>query len=269
MASESNRSFLHLATPPRPENAKRAIRVNSARDLATAPTEYYGRIEAYAQKIRETQDVRDIIGILDEALNETRALHTANEVAIVRQQVVLAEGRIEQLKRELEAVNRLVREDQLTGALNRRGLDDALARESARAERANTPLCVALLDIDNFKVINDTHGHQVGDIVLVHLVAIIMKTLRSNDLIGRYGGDEFLLLLPDSRLEEAAAIMNRLRRAFTRMPITWGDRQLLVTFSAGVAARNRGEADADLISRADQALYEAKHVGKDRFIVAS
>jgi len=268
MGGDMERGVLHLATPPRTGGIKRATRATGARALATAPTDYYNRIENYAQKIRATQDVRDIIGILDEALNETRALHTANEMAIARQQVVLAEQRIEHLKSELELVNKLVREDQLTGALNRRGLDDALEREIARAERAAAPLCVALLDIDNFKRINDSFGHQVGDIVLVHLVAIIKETIRTNDQIGRYGGEEFLLLLPDSRLEEAVAVMARLQREFARKPIVWGNQKLLVTFSAGVAARDPGENHGALVSRADKALYEAKHAGKDRVIIA-
>ena len=268
MASDMNRGALRLATPSRAGGPKRAARTSVGRALATTPSDYYSRIENYARKIRQTQDVDDIIGLLDEALNETRALHTTNEMAIVREQVVRAEQRIEHLKSELELVNRLVREDQLTGALIRRGLDDALAREAARAERADTPLCIALLDIDNFKRINDTYGHQVGDIVLVHLVAIIKETIRTNDLIGRYGGEEFLLLLPDSRLEEAVAVMNRLQREFARKPIVWGNKKLLVTFSAGVAAREAGEGESALLSRADKALYDAKHSGKDRVIVA-
>lgn len=269
MTSDMNRGTLRLATPPRAGGPKRAARMPGGRSLSAAPAEYYSRIENYAQKIRETKDVRDIIGILDEALNETRALHTANEMAIVRQQVVLAEQRIEHLKGELELVNKLVREDQLTGALNRRGLDDALERETARAERANTPLCIALIDIDNFKRINDSHGHQVGDIVLVHLVAIIRETIRTNDLIGRYGGEEFLLLLPDSRLDEAVAVMSRLQRELAGKPISWGKQQLLVTFSGGIAAHAPDETIEALINRADQALYEAKRVGKDRVMIAS
>jgi len=269
MGSDMDLGVLRLATPPRAGGPKRAPRIPAGRSLSAAPTDYYNRIENYAQKIRATQDVREIIGILDEALNETRALHTANEMAIVRQQVVLAERRIEHLKSELELVNKLVREDQLTGALNRRGLDDALEREAARAERGGTLLCVALIDIDNFKRINDTFGHQVGDVVLVHLVAIIRETIRTNDLIGRYGGEEFLLLLPDSRLDEAVAVMDRLQRELAGKPISWGKQQLLVTFSAGVAVRGSGEAIEALINRADQALYEAKRVGKDRIIVAS
>jgi diguanylate cyclase len=269
MAGNLNQGVLRLATPPRTGATKRASRASAARALATAPGDYYNRIEIYAQKIRETEDVRDIIGILDEALNETRALHTANEMAIVRQQVVLAEQRIERLKSELELVNKLVREDQLTGALNRRGLDDALEREAARAERNGTFLCIALLDIDNFKRINDAYGHQVGDIVLVHLVAIIKETIRSNDLIGRYGGEEFIVLLPDSRLDEAVAVMGRLQRELASKQIAWAKQQLVVTFSAGVAARGKGENLEAFINRADHALYEAKRVGKDRVIVAS
>ena len=121
---------------------------NAAMTLPPSPAEYSSRIEGYARKIRQTSDVGDIITLLEDALRETRALHTANEVQLVRQQVVHAENRIERLKAELEMVNKLVREDQLTGALNRRGLDDALLRESARADRGGKPLCIALIDLD-------------------------------------------------------------------------------------------------------------------------
>ncbi len=269
MASEKPGGVLHLATPPRTKIPSQVTGTRAEHRMPADTDEYYKRIETYAQQIRQTSDISDIISILDQALGQTRALHTSNEVANARRQVVNAEQRIEQLKSELELVNKLVREDQLTGALNRRGLDDALTREAARAERNGTPLCIVLIDTDNFKQINDTHGHQLGDIVLVHLVAIIKETIRAHDLIGRYGGDEFIVLLPDSRIEEATAVMNRLRRELASKPVSWGSQQLLVTFSAGVATRLRGETDADLIRRADKALYEAKHVGKNRIMVAS
>jgi diguanylate cyclase len=269
MASDKTRGALRLATPSRADGQKQAAGTRGGRRLPADADDYYKRITICAQKIRETSDVGDIITILDEALGQTRALHTADEVAIARQQVVTAEQRIEQLRSELELVNKLVCEDQLTGALNRRGLDDAMAREAARDERNGMPLCIALIDIDNFKKINDSYGHQVGDIVLVHLVAIIKETIRTNDLIGRYGGEEFLLLLPDSRIDEATAVTARLQRELALKPIAWGNRQLLVTFSAGVATRRPGESEAALINRADQALYEAKRVGKDRIIVAA
>lgn len=266
MAGDKSRAALRLASPPR---QKQAARLSGARNQPANTDDYYKRIEDYAQQIRNTSEVGDIIAILDQALCQTRALHTADEVAIARKQVLTAEQRIEQLKGELELVSKLVHEDQLTGALNRRGLDDALAREAARAERKGSPLCIALIDIDNFKKINDSYGHQVGDVVLVHLVSIIKETIRSNDLIGRYGGEEFLLLLPDSRIDEATAVTARLQRELAHKSVSWGNKQLQVTFSAGVATRQAGESDAALIQRADQALYEAKRVGKDRIIVAA
>ena len=242
---------------------------NAAMTLPPSPAEYSSRIEGYARKIRQTSDVGDIISLLEDALRETHALHTANEVEVVRQQVLRAENRIEHLKAELELVNKLVREDQLTTALNRRGLDDALMRESARADRSGAPLCIALIDLDNFKKVNDTFGHQAGDAVLVHLVSIVKETLRSNDLIGRYGGEEFMLILPDARIDEAVAVMTRLQRGLAAKPLAWGSGQLEVTFSAGVTLRRPGDTEASLINHADQALYEAKRVGKNRIIVAS
>ncbi len=266
MTISKTRGVLRLAAPP---GLKHAARARAAGLPPASAENYYEHINVYAQKIRETSDLSEIIAILDQALGQTRALHSDDEVATARKQVASAEQRIEQLKAELELVSKLVREDQLTGALNRRGLDDAMAREAARAERNGTPLCVALIDIDNFKKINDSHGHQVGDIVLVHLVAIIKETIRTNDLIGRFGGEEFLLILPDSHIEEATAVTARLQRELALKPLSWGNRQLLVTFSAGVAMRLRGEAETAFIHRADQALYQAKHVGKDRVIVAS
>jgi len=268
MSIDRDSTLLRLATPPRASRPQPAVRQAEKDWPPAGAADYYGRIETYAHKIRETSDVDKIIALLGQALRETHALHAANEVAAVRKQVSAAERRIEQLKAELELVSRLVHEDQLTGALNRRGLDDALAREAARAERAGTNLCVALIDIDNFKRINDSYGHQVGDIVLVHLVAIIRETIRTHDLIGRYGGEEFLLLLPDSRLEEAMSVMTRLQQCLARKPISWGNQRLLVTFSAGLAARMAREQVDALIRRADEALYEAKRVGKDRVIVA-
>ncbi|MEI8031142.1 MAG: GGDEF domain-containing protein [Comamonadaceae bacterium] len=269
MASQGKSNVLHLATPLVATGHKRASRMNRELSTAPEPADYYHRIELYAQKIRQTKDIRDIIDTLEEALSETRALHTANEMAAAHQQVALAEQRIERLKGELELVNRLVREDQLTGALNRRGLDDALKREISRVARASTPLCIAMLDIDNFKNINDSHGHQAGDQVLVHLVDIIQDTIRTNDLIGRYGGEEFLVLLPGSPLDAACDVMLRLQSRLAETPVSWQNLELRVTFSVGVAALGPAETEPDLIGRADKALYEAKQSGKNRVVIAA
>ena len=239
--ARNDNNVVHLAIPP--ASARRKAAAKAPAQSASTAAEYFQRIELYAHKIRQTKNIDNIIETLEEALRETRALHTTNEMAAARQQVALAEQRIERLKSELELVTRLVREDQLTRALNRRGLEDALKREVARATRSDTPLCVAMIDIDNFKHLNDTHGHQAGDKVLVHLVEIIQDTLRTNDLIGRYGGEEFLVLLPGSPLEAACEVMQRLQTQLAQKPIVWENQELHVTFSVGVATlrprRNR------------------------------
>ncbi len=107
------------------------------------------------------------------------------------------------LEAELEHVSEQVRQDQLTGTLNRRGLDDAMQREMARAERRKIGLCVAVLDLDNFKKLNDTYGHQAGDDALVHLTKVVRKTLRPTDTVARFGGEEFVIVFSETDLPQA------------------------------------------------------------------
>jgi diguanylate cyclase len=126
-----------------------------------------------------------------------------------------------------------------------------------------------MIDIDNFKHLNDTHGHQAGDKVLVHLVEIIQDTLRTNDLIGRYGGEEFLVLLPGSPLEAACEVMQRLQTQLAQKPIVWENLELFVTFSVGVATLLPAEIASALIGRADKAMYEAKRKGKNCVVTAA
>ena len=165
-------------------------------------------------------------------------------------------------------MSELVREDQLTGSLNRRGLDDVFERETARSDRRGTPLCIALLDLDDFKRLNDTYGHQAGDSALKHLVKIVKETLRSMDVIARFGGEEFLILLPETTVEAASQTMTRLQRELTKHFFLHDNEKVLITFSAGVALRQPNEDQAALVQRADKAMYEAKKTGKNRVIVA-
>ena len=180
----------------------------------------------------------------------------------------LAESRIHELESQLEQMSELVREDQLTGSLNRRGLDDVFDREFARVDRQGNALCVAMLDLDDFKRLNDTHGHVAGDEALVHLVNLVKETLRTMDVIGRFGGEEFLIILPDTTLALASQTITRLQRELTKRIFMVNNERLLITFSAGVAARRPEESKTDLIKRADAALYEAKKAGKNRVATA-
>ena len=210
---------------------------------------------------------------MEQVLREMRAaqdeaLASRDRMVAVHREVEEAEERIRMLEAELQHMSELVREDQLTGTLNRRGLDDVFERESARADRRNTPMCVALLDLDNFKKLNDTYGHLAGDNALRHLVRIVKDTLRSMDVIARFGGEEFVILLPETTVEAASQTMTRLQRELTKHFFLHDNEKVLITFSAGVALRNPNEDQASLVKRADKAMYQAKQTGKNRVVVA-
>jgi diguanylate cyclase len=146
--------------------------------------------------------------------------------------------------------------------------DPSESPETARVDRQAAPLGTALLDIDNFKRLNDQHGHQAGDAALVHFAQIIKRTIRPSDVVVRFGGEEFLCLLPDSGSTQTARALGRLQQDLDRSPLVYMHRKLPITFSAGIAVRKPGETRDALISRADRALYQAKVGGKNRAVTA-
>ena len=238
-------------------------------DLSESTGEYHTRLEGYAQKIRQTDDIKQLNVVLDDLMKDTRsaqidAARTRDELLASRRQVEEAELKVRVLATELEQISGLVHEDQLTGVLNRRGLDNAYEREASRADRMGVPMCVSLLDIDNFKNLNDTHGHQTGDDALQHLVRVTKRTMRPTDVLARYGGEEFLLLLPETEMDEAIEVMTRLQRNLTKAFFLHNNERVLITFSAGVARRKEGEPETAVIGRADKALYQAKRNGKNQ-----
>ena len=158
--------------------------------------------------------------------------------------------------------------DQLTQIANRRGLLQAFDAERARVERSGEPLAIGLLDIDNFKRLNDELGHAAGDTALKMLADVVSKALRPTDLVARYGGEEFVVLLPDTPVDEAGQILTRLQRSLSGGLFMHENKQVFVTFSAGVTPYRPGETIEAALERADQALYEAKRTGKNRTCVA-
>ena len=231
------------------------------------------RVEDYARQIRETDDLAQLDRLLRELMQETRVmqadvLRSRDELIETRRKVQDYEDRIRKLEAELSQVSGKIREDQLTQALNRRGLEETYDVELARCARKSLPLCVALLDIDNFKQLNDRYGHKAGDDALVHLVAVVRDTLRPSDSVARIGGEEFVILLPEAGIDEAAGIMRRVQRSLTRRFFLANNERLLITFSAGVALHDGAESRDSVIARADQALYEAKRTGKNRVVTA-
>lgn len=171
--------------------------------------------------------------------------------------------------RMLEWVQQLARTDHLTGALSRGALYTQAQRDLQRARRHPSSTAAFIVDIDNFKSINDQHGHAAGDAVLRHVARQGLDVLRCTDLFGRYGGDEFVAVLPQTDLLTAAAIADRLRRAVGEEPAGLHPGLPPVTVSIGVAAVEAGTHDIDeLIAQADQALYTAKQAGRNRTRVA-
>jgi diguanylate cyclase (GGDEF)-like protein len=168
------------------------------------------------------------------------------------------------LEAALERIQTLATRDELTGLLNRRAMVELMAREHPRIERGQGPLSIALLDIDWFKRINDTHGHQVGDQVLQRFAELMAKPLRAADALARWGGEEFLLLMPGTQCDDARAVLERLRQRVADAGFDAIAAGLKVSFSAGVVVCGEGEGLEAAIERADRALYQAKHTGRNR-----
>ncbi len=238
-------------------------------DLTTSTGGYHQRITDYSEQIARAEDISQLTEVMDHLSSDMLQIqgemqNTHQELVDARHHVEEAESRIHQLEAELQEVSALVREDQLTGALNRRGLDEAFMREEARSDRVSAPLSIALMDIDHFKKLNDSLGHRAGDQALVHLTNVVRTLLRPMDSLARYGGEEFLILLPNTGADEAEKVMLRLQRELTKEYFLHDNQKVLITFSAGVAQRREGEDRQEFIARADQAMYRAKAHGRNR-----
>ncbi|MBP6365850.1 MAG: diguanylate cyclase [Nitrosomonas sp.] len=247
--------------------------ITNIEELTDTAGEYQEKLEHYSERIGNTDDIKELNQLLVLIMQETKqmqkdTLNYRNDFLAARTEVSLAQNKINQLEIELMAMGEKVHEDHLTGILNRRGLDNAYERETYRAIRHQVPLCFALLDIDNFKQLNDMLGHQAGDNALVYLVESIKETTRPEDIVSRYGGEEFVILLPNTQLEEAVQILSRVRRTLTKKFFLHENKRLLITFSAGIAQQRPGESQDHIFKRADEALYRAKKNGKNQILVS-
>lgn len=153
--------------------------------------------------------------------------------------------------------------DRLTGLFNRRKLDEALSQECERAQRTHLPLSVIVADIDKFKSVNDTYGHQAGDRLLVDIAGLLLRGVRKVDTVGRWGGEEFMILCPDTNLAGACALAESIRAAIERHDFPQVGRK---TGCFGVAEHRPGEAPETIIQRADEALYRAKTMGRNQVV---
>jgi diguanylate cyclase (GGDEF)-like protein/PAS domain S-box-containing protein len=182
---------------------------------------------------------------------------------------ILAAGRDVTRQKEIEReLARLATTDTLTGVANRRHFMDLAEREVMRTQRYHHPMALLSVDVDHFKMVNDTYGHAVGDEALRRLVDMCQGVLRETDTLGRIGGEEFMILLPETDLKDTLAIAERLRQAVEGEPVTHSGHVFRMTVSIGAARLMPGESLARLLFRADVALYQAKRTGRNRVCTA-
>ncbi len=204
--------------------------------------------------------------IATDLLVATRKARSGNEA--LRSSLASADTESRQLRHELERHRREAMIDPLTGLLNRRGLEQRL--EDVLGAGTDTPVAMVMLDIDHFKRINDSYGHAIGDVVIRHVADTVRKSTRGEDLAVRYGGEEFIVVLPDTPLKGAVRVAETIRTRIERLRLTRRQDQLSVTpftVSIGVAMFRSGEKFEDFFVRADRALYAAKQGGRNRVMM--
>jgi diguanylate cyclase (GGDEF)-like protein len=176
----------------------------------------------------------------------------------------------EDLKKANDELEKLSMLDPLTSISNRRFFIEQLGKEFERAQRYSIPLTLAMMDLDYFKIVNDTYGHLVGDDVLKRISIFLKENLRSHDVVARYGGEEFCIMLPETNVEHAAKVAERIRVAMQKIEFKNAKGSFYVSCSIGVASIEINVENAmDLISHADKALYKAKHTGRNKVIISS
>ena len=241
--------------------------------MSESTSEFHAQMENSARLIEHAKSIAEIAPLLKDVVGATHNMaHDSqaarDELQGMKKKAEVTEAELTKLHQELDRVSSQARHDPLTGALNRQGLDEAVNREVSKVRRQDTPLCIALLDIDNFKKLNDSLGHATGDSALAHLAGVAREVMRPQDTLARYGGEEFVILLPDTPLEKGIEAMTRLQRELTKRFFLAGAEKVLITFSAGVAQLVSDESGQEAIKRADQAMYLAKRAGKNRVLGA-
>lgn len=247
--------------------------------------------EAFAQNVGEAvAQNREFGALLQIELNALQQAETGQEIETLRQILIggieelihghrsldaklqrtseflrLIKSDSDRLRDELNKVRLLSLTDEYTGLPNRRAFMRRLQDEIGRAQRYGFPLALALLDLDEFKAINDAHGHAAGDEVLRSYAANVLSILRHHDLVARYGGEEFAVLLPSTSLDGAVAALSKVRNRAQGITCTFDGKTMRIpTFSAGLTLYVPGDAHTTLVDRADRALYRAKRLGRDR-----
>lgn len=242
-------------------------------ELGAHTGRFHESMDRYADVIESADSLESLTGVVREMVEESRTVaglvsQTQSRLQEEHARAQSLAGRVEALEDELRRLSAEVSTDQLTQIANRRGLIAQFEVEQARHLREDLELSVALLDIDNFKRLNDELGHAAGDTALKALAQTVRDALRPTDHVARYGGEEFVVLLPATALAEGQQILTRLQRGLSGSLFLHEQKPVFVTFSAGVTAWRAGEPLEAALERADVGLYEAKRTGKNRTCIA-
>lgn len=262
------------ATPVVDDSARRLgmlrtllqVMTSANADLHQDLTRFAAESSLLLQEVESKRDPESI-GELFSAMTSSSSW-LLGEVDQMRKELERTREQLDAMSSELREAQHLAISDPLTGLPNRRGIDSTLNREISRARRHKVPLCLSVLDLDHFKQINDSHGHVIGDMALIHVAHTLKGSLRDVDLLARFGGEEFMVIMPDTALMGAEFGVNRLLQYLLARPLIVDQLEIPLCFSAGVAQWTFDESVLQLIARTDKALYAAKAAGRSRVAVA-
>lgn len=231
--------------------------------------EFDSNLDSYAKQLQVVKDIHEIQTVRDLLLKETLSLkgHTARMIKEVRQanqRVESANQKIEKLKQQMEKIKQKISIDPLTRVDNRRAFDVKIKHEFASFKRYGSKSSMIMIDIDHFKMVNDTYGHRTGDGVLRVVAGIIKKEIRDIDSLARYGGEEFAVILPHTVLSSALEVAERLRAKVEESRFSYKGKQFSVTISLGVGEIREDDTLESFIQRVDEALYAAKNAGRNQ-----
>ena len=233
---------------------------------------YSKQLDEFIDKLKETDNIDEIKKLKHDIIKATIVVKEKTELlqkqlAKSNKNLLLAKERLEKLEKELEKSRKKALYDPLTGIYNRSVFDDRIEKEVKNALKRNINLFLFIMDIDNFKNVNDTYGHQTGDLVLKIVVTQAKKVLREVDLLARYGGEEFGIILPNITRKKAIEIAERIRSKISKTKFVYKNKSFQVTVSIGVTQLKNDDSITTFIERADNALYMAKSSGKNKVVI--
>jgi len=239
------------------------------RDVKTATSDYKGKLGGFSGRVNEIDDPGELKELLETVIDDTDSMIKQNQK--LEEKLDMSAEVMERLQKDLETVRKEALTDGLTGLANRKAFDAELNRVIEEADAEHRVFSLLMLDIDHFKSFNDNFGHQIGDQVLRLVAKTLIDGVKGRDLASRYGGEEFVIILPDTPLSAGVIVGNALRKSIAVKDVVnrnTGEKLSNITMSVGVAEYYEGENPQDLIERSDSALYTAKHNGRNQVAAA-